>query len=104
MEPLPPGGNTSTILDLLARTTKDGNTSMIHTGPHENSTTPPKGGTPQRSGVGRSGRARSAGRDSIRALILFWGRDTRQEDVEGSPAQSRISPSIQRILRLCEVR
>ena len=27
------------------------------------------------------------------------GRDTRQEDVEGLPAQSRISPSIQRILR-----
>ena len=28
------------------------------------------------------------------------GRDTRQEDVEGSPTQSRISPSIQRTLRI----
>ena len=53
---------------------------------------------PRRSGVGRSGRARSAGRESIRALILFLGRDTRQEDVEGSPTQSGKSPSIQRIL------
>ena len=28
------------------------------------------------------------------------GRDTRQEDVEGSPTQSRLSPTIQRTLRL----
>ena len=32
-------------------------------------------------------------------LIVWRGRDTTQEYVEGSPAQSRISPSIQRILR-----
>ena len=31
--------------------------------------------------------------------VALWGRNTRQEDVEESPTQSRISPSIQRILR-----
>ena len=31
---------------------------------------------------------------------LFRGKETRQEDFEGSPSQSRISPSIQRMLRL----
>ena len=31
--------------------------------------------------------------------MAVQGRDTRQEDVEGSPTQSRISPSIQRILK-----
>jgi len=32
-------------------------------------------------------------------LTTTRGRDTTQEDVEGSPTQSRVSPSIQRILR-----
>ena len=31
--------------------------------------------------------------------IKVWGRDTRQEDVKGSPTQSRISPSTQRVPR-----
>jgi len=31
---------------------------------------------------------------------VLQGRDTRQEDVEGSPTQSRISPSMQRTLRV----
>ena len=48
----------------------------------------------------------SAG-DHLLYFCLIRGRDTRQEDVEslstlrleGSPTQSRISPSIQRMLR-----
>ena len=33
-------------------------------------------------------------------LRVGWGKETRQIDVEGAPTQSRVSPSIQRILTL----
>jgi len=36
------------------------------------------------------------------SLVILGGGHTRQEDVEVSPTQSRISPSIQRILRTAE--
>ena len=40
-----------------------------------------------------------ASENDFLTLSLARGRDTRQEHVEGSPTQSRISPSIQPILR-----
>ena len=42
----------------------------------------------------------SASTSQVIRLRADLGRDTREEDVEGSPTQSRISPSIQRIMRL----